>query len=55
LPASDINPVNAYLEQVEMCDIYLGLFGKEYGMKITMAFLQPKENITWLAASIKFA
>ena len=31
LPAADINPATAYLEQVKMCDIYLGLFGKDYG------------------------
>ncbi|MXX07864.1 MAG: DUF4062 domain-containing protein [Gammaproteobacteria bacterium] len=31
LPALDRRPDNAYLDEVERCDIYIGLFGKEYG------------------------
>ena len=31
LPAVDIKPDTAYLEQVRQCDIYLGIFGQEYG------------------------
>lgn len=30
-PASDVRPDELYLEEVERCDIYLGLFGYEYG------------------------
>jgi hypothetical protein len=31
LPASDITPEKAYTDQVERCNVYLGIFGKEYG------------------------
>lgn len=31
LPARDQRADAAYLEQVERCDVYLGLFGYEYG------------------------
>ncbi len=31
LPAMESSAQQVYLEQVERCDIYLGLFGKEYG------------------------
>jgi len=31
LPASDQNATSAYLNQLEQCNIYIGLFGKEYG------------------------
>ncbi len=31
LPAADIKASVAYLEQVRWCDVYLGIFGKEYG------------------------
>ncbi len=32
-PAADINVTTAYLEQLNICDIYLGVFGKEYGFE----------------------
>ncbi|WP_419950518.1 DUF4062 domain-containing protein [Candidatus Palauibacter sp.] len=31
IPASDRRPDRVYLEEVERCDIYVGLFGREYG------------------------
>lgn len=31
LPAADRDPQNVYLHQVGVCDLYLGLFGDEYG------------------------
>ena len=31
LPASDRRADNVYLEEVDRCDVYVGLFGKEYG------------------------
>ncbi|MCX5900590.1 MAG: DUF4062 domain-containing protein, partial [Proteobacteria bacterium] len=31
LPAKDRRPDQVYLEKVEQCDIYLGIFGYEYG------------------------
>jgi ATP-dependent DNA helicase RecG len=31
LPASDRKADDVYLEEVEQCDVYLGLFGNEYG------------------------
>jgi len=33
LPASDRAPNDVYLSEVEGCDIYLAIFGKEYGWK----------------------
>ncbi|MDE0486279.1 MAG: DUF4062 domain-containing protein, partial [Nitrospira sp.] len=31
IPASDRRPDKVYLDEVERCDIYVGLFGKDYG------------------------
>ena len=31
VPASDRRPDHLYLDEVEQCDIYVGLFGYEYG------------------------
>ena len=31
VPSSDRRPDEVYLDEVERCDIYVGLFGKEYG------------------------
>src|SRR3990172_5274615 len=31
VPAQDRRPDELYLDEVERCDIYLGLFGNEYG------------------------
>jgi predicted HTH transcriptional regulator len=33
LPACDIKASKAYLEQVKMSDVYLGIFGREYGFE----------------------
>ncbi len=33
LPATDKDASRAYLEQVERCDIYLGIFGTQYGFQ----------------------
>lgn len=33
LPAISHNPQKVYIEQVKQCNIYLGLFGKEYGFE----------------------
>jgi ATP-dependent DNA helicase RecG len=33
LPASDRRADNVYLDQVDRCSIYLGLFGNEYGFE----------------------
>ena len=31
VPATDRRPDRLYLEEVERCDLYVGLFGREYG------------------------
>lgn len=31
VPATDRRPDELYLDEVEQCDVYIGLFGKEYG------------------------
>jgi len=31
VPASDRKPENVYLDEVDRCDVYVGLFGNEYG------------------------
>lgn len=31
VPASDQRPEQVYLDEVERCDIYIGLFGGDYG------------------------
>lgn len=33
LPANERNPQNNYLNKVEECSIYIGLFGKTYGIE----------------------
>ena len=33
LPAVNQNPQKVYIDEVKQCDIYLGLFGKEYGFE----------------------
>ena len=33
VPASDRRPDEVYLDEVERCDIYVGLFGEEYGFE----------------------
>ena len=33
LPATDIQVSQMYLKEVELCDIYLGLLGKDYGFE----------------------
>ena len=31
MPASDRRPDDIYLDEVERCDLYVGLFGRDYG------------------------
>ena len=38
LPASDHRADNVYLEEVEHCDVYVGLFGMEYGREDSGGF-----------------
>jgi ATP-dependent DNA helicase RecG len=38
LPASDRKTDDVYLEEVERCDLYLGLFGSEYGSEDSEGF-----------------
>jgi ATP-dependent DNA helicase RecG len=38
LPAADQRPDECYLEEVQRCDIYLGIFGKEYGREDSEGF-----------------
>jgi hypothetical protein len=33
LPAANYSVSSVYLKEVEQCDLYIGLFGKEYGYK----------------------
>lgn len=33
VPAVDRRAVEVYLDEVERCDLYLGLFGQEYGFE----------------------
>ena len=42
-PASDRRPDELYLNEVERCDIYVGLFGREYGTEDTEG-LSPTER-----------
>ena len=35
VPATDRRPDELYLDEVERCDLYVGLFGKEYGPETT--------------------
>ena len=33
VPALDLNPTDVFLNEVESCDIYLGIFGQDYGFE----------------------
>jgi hypothetical protein len=33
IPASDRRPDQVYLDEVRACDLYLGLFGNDYGLE----------------------
>ena len=46
LPAVDISTSKAYLKRVEYCDIYIGIFGKEYGSENKPVFRLPSWNMT---------
>jgi len=52
LPATDNSPQKAYIKQVEGCDIYIGLIGKQYG-RITENGFSATET-EYLHASNKF-
>jgi ATP-dependent DNA helicase RecG len=43
LPASDQNAANVYLREVELCDIYLGILGNDYGFE-DAAGISPTER-----------
>src|SRR2546423_1184631 len=43
LPASDRRADDVYLAEVDHCDIYLGLFGRDYGLE-DRAGLSPTES-----------
>lgn len=43
LPASDQNVANVYLREVELCDIYLGILGNDYGFE-DAAGISPTER-----------
>jgi ATP-dependent DNA helicase RecG len=51
LPASDRSAANIYLSEVEKCDIYLGLFGKNYGYEDKEG-ISPTEHEFDLAAKL---
>ncbi len=42
MPATDSTPQQAYISEVEQCDIYIGLIGKHYG-RITEEGISPTE------------
>ena len=45
VPATDRRPDQLYLNKVENADIYLGLFGNEYGTEEKDGILRPRENL----------
>ena len=53
LPAKDRRADHVYLEQVKRCDIYLGIFGYEYGNEDRTVFLPPSASTTTQANSEK--
>ena len=50
-PASDRRPDDLYLDEVERCDLYVGLFGNDYGMENEQG-LSPTEQEFDLATAI---
>ena len=44
VPASDQKPDHLYLDQIRRCDIYVGLFGSEYGTIASGADASPTER-----------
>jgi hypothetical protein len=45
IPALAAALETVFLHEVEQCDIYLGLFGKNYGLKMPKVFRLPKRNL----------
>jgi hypothetical protein len=45
IPALTVAPETVFLQEVENCDIYLGLFGKIYGYEDVKAFRLLKKNL----------
>jgi len=45
MPALAVAPETVFLQEVENCDIYMGLFGKIMVMKTAKVFRQQKENL----------
>ena len=48
VPANEASPQQVYLSEVEMADIYLGLYGNKYGYEDRMAFRRLNESMTAL-------
>ena len=51
-PASDQRPDQLYLEEVKRCDVYIGLFGQEYGLPNEEG-LSPTEQEFNLASELR--
>jgi len=50
-PAKDQSAQNVYLDQVRVCDIYIGLFGEKYGIE-DAAGVSPTEKEYDLATEL---
>ena len=45
IPASDRRPDAVYLDEVDKCDLYLGLFGEEYGREEGLKLLNDIKTL----------
>ena len=46
VPASDRRPDDVYLDEVERCNIYVGLFGESYGFEDEQGCRPPNASST---------
>ena len=43
-----VGPTSVYLDEVDRCDLYVGLFGNDYGVRgCRRAFRRPSASSTW--------
>ena len=47
MPAADRRADKVYLDQVDRCDVYLGLLGNEYGYEDAEALSVPRRGDTY--------
>lgn len=53
VPANEFPTSHVSLREVEMCDIYLGLYGNYMGMKTKKGYLRQNVNMIWLQGYTK--